>query len=180
MGTALMAPRKNTNSSPAGEAVAKAILENYQPRTAEDVQDAIKDAFGPLLQAMLQGEMDNHLGFQSNDHGFKDTDNRRNGYIDKTVRSSYGDIKIKSPRDRDGSFEPQVVPKRSKDIISIENQILSMYANHHVFDIICMFRPTCRTSSQGGTRLQEMPCDIPTRREGALHIYTRRIRRCPN
>lgn len=79
-----------------------------------------------LLEAMLQGEMDNHLGYISNDHGSKDTDNRRNGYIDKTVRSSFG-APVSVPRDRDGSFEPQAIPKRSKDITGIEDKVLSMY-----------------------------------------------------
>ena len=128
MGTALMAPRKNSNRNPAAEAVAKAILDNYSPQTAEDVQNAIKDAFGPIFQAMLQGEMDNHLGYESNDHGFKETENRRNGYTNKTVRTTYGEVPIKSPRDRDGSFEPQIIPKRSKDVVSIEDKVLSMYA----------------------------------------------------
>lgn len=129
MENALMAPRKNKiNRNPAAEAVAKAIIENYKPETVEDMQLAIKDIFGPMFEAMLQGEMDNHLGYTSNDHGYKDTDNRRNGYTDKTLKSSYGDVPIRSPRDREGSFEPQVVPKRTTDVVSIEDKVLSMYA----------------------------------------------------
>ena len=124
-----MAPRKNKiNRNPAAEAVAKAIIENYKPETVEDMQLAIKVIFGPMFEAMLQGEMDNHLGYTSNDHGYKDTDNRRNGYTDKTLKSSYGDVPIRSPRDREGSFEPQVVPKRTTDVVSIEDKVLSMYA----------------------------------------------------
>ena len=129
MENALMAPRKNKiNRNPAAEAVAKAIIENYKPETVEDMQLAIKDIFGPMFEAMLQGEMDNHLGYTSNDNGYKDTDNRRNGYTDKTLKSSYGDVPIRSPRDREGSFEPQVVPKRTTDVVSIEDKVLSMYA----------------------------------------------------
>ena len=129
MENALMAPRKNKiNRNPAAEAVAKAIIENYKPETVEDMQFAIKDIFGPMFEAMLQGEMDNHLGYASNDHGYKDTDNRRNGYTDKTLKTSYGDVPIRSPRDREGTFEPQVVPKRTTDVVSIEDKVLSMYA----------------------------------------------------
>lgn len=124
-----MAPRKNKiNRNPAAEAVAKAIIENYKPKTVEDMQFAIKDVFGPMFEAMLQGEMDNHLGYASNDHGYKDTDNRRNGYTEKTLKTSYGDVPIRSPRDREGTFEPQVVPKRTTDVVSIEDKVLSMYA----------------------------------------------------
>ena len=129
MSTALMAPRKNnTKRNPAAEAVAKAIIENYKPETVEDMQDAIKDIFGPMFEAMLQGEMDSHLGYGSNDHGHKDTDNRRNGYTDKTLKTTYGEVPIRSPRDRDGSFAPQIVPKRATDVSGLEDKVLSMYA----------------------------------------------------
>jgi transposase-like protein len=121
-----MARRKNRGNEK-GQAIAKLIMEQYHPQNKEEMQDAIKDVFGPMLEAMLQGEMDNHLGYTSNDHGNKDTDNRRNGYIDKTVRSSFGEIPVSVPRDRDGSFEPQAIPKRSKDITGIEDKVLSMY-----------------------------------------------------
>lgn len=67
------------------------------------------------------------MSYTSNDHGSKDTDNHRNGYIDKTVRSSFGEISVSVSRDRDGSFKPQAIPKRSKDIMGIEDKVLSMY-----------------------------------------------------
>lgn len=46
-------------------------------------KDVLKDIFGPMFEAMLQGEMNNHLDYKSNDHGIKTTDNRRNGYTNK-------------------------------------------------------------------------------------------------
>lgn len=111
-----------------GLAIAKLIMEQYQPQNKEEMQDALKDIFAPMLEAMLQGEMDNHLGYSSNDHGAKPTENRRNGYINKTVRSSYGEVPVSVPRDREGSFAPQAIPKRSKDITGIEDKVLAMYA----------------------------------------------------
>ena len=69
MDNALMAPRKNKRSE-ASRAIAKAILEQYQPKSAEEMQDAIKDIFGPMFEAILQGEMDSHLGYEANDHGY--------------------------------------------------------------------------------------------------------------
>lgn len=129
MGTALMAPRKNKiKRNPAAEAVAQAIIDNYQPESVEDMQSAIKDIFGPMIESMLQGEMSAHLGYETNDHGYKDTVNRRNGYTDKTLKTSYGDVPVSVPRDRDGSFDPKVVPKRSRDVSGIEDKVLSMYA----------------------------------------------------
>ena len=126
MSTALMAPRKKRNTK--GAAIAQAILEQYQPQTKEDLQEAIKDIFGSMFEAMLQGEMDSHLGYEANDHGYKNTDNRRNGYISKNVKTTYGEIPIDVPRDRQATFEPQVIPKRTRDVSGIEDKVISMYA----------------------------------------------------
>lgn len=99
-----------------GENLAKQIIEQYHPKSVADMQDALKDIFGPMFEAMLQGEMNNHLGYESNDHGAKSTDNRRNG----KVRTSAGEVEIKVPRDRVSSFEPKLVLKRQKDVSEIE------------------------------------------------------------
>lgn len=106
----------------------KAILEEYQPETAEDVQNALKDIFGPMFEAMLQGEMNAHLGYNNNSKETKNTNNRRNGYIDKNVKTSMGKMNISVPRDRDGSFDPVIIPKRTKDISDIDRKVISMYA----------------------------------------------------
>ena len=126
MGTTTMAPQKKRDT--ANKALAKAILNEYKPTNVDEMQDALKDIFGPMFEAMLQGEMDAHLGYESNDHGSKNTDNRRNGYSKKTVKSEYGNLEIEVPRDRDGSFEPQVIPKRTGNVSGIEDKVLAMYA----------------------------------------------------
>ena len=103
-------------------------MDEYQPQSTEEMQDALKDIFGPMFEAMLQGEMDSHLGYESNDHGPKNTENRRNGYINKTVKSTFVDLSVEVPRDRDSSFDPQIIPKRTRDVSGIEDKVLSMYA----------------------------------------------------
>ena len=127
MSNALMAPRKNKRSE-ASKAIAQAIIDQYQPASAEDMQDALRDIFGPMFEAMLQGEMNSHLGYETNDHGYKETSNRRNGYTHKSLKTTMGEVEIDTPRDRDGSFAPQLIPKRSKDVSGIEDKVLSMYA----------------------------------------------------
>ncbi|WP_436882449.1 transposase, partial [Mammaliicoccus sciuri] len=72
--------------------------------------------FGPMFEAMLQGEMNNHLGYSSNDKSDKITENRRNGYANKTLNTTKGNIEINVPRDRDASFEPQLIKKRQRDV----------------------------------------------------------------
>ena len=83
MSNALMTPRKNKRSE-ASKAIAQAIIDQYQPQSVEDMQDALKDILGPMFEAMLQGEMNSHLGYSNNERGEKDTVNRRNGYTKKT------------------------------------------------------------------------------------------------
>lgn len=111
-----------------GAELAQQIITQYKPQTVEDMENALKDIFGPMFEAMLQGEMDSHLGYSTNDHGAKATDNRRNGYIHKNVKTTHGNVEISVPRDRNASFEPQLIPKRSKDVSGIEDKVLSMYA----------------------------------------------------
>ena len=127
MSTALIAPRKKKQDEP-NMAIAKAIIEQYKPTSVQEMQDALKDIFGPMFEAMLKGELDNHLGYESNDHGYKEDDNRRNGYAKKTLKSAMGDVEIKTPRDRDGSFDPKIIPKRTRDVSGIEDKVLAMYA----------------------------------------------------
>ena len=71
--------RKKKELSP-NRQLAQAIIDQYQPQSVEDMQDALKDIFGPMFEAMLQGETNSHLGYSNNERGEKDTVNRRNGY----------------------------------------------------------------------------------------------------
>jgi putative transposase len=97
-------------------------------QTAMDAQDALKELFGETLQAMLEAEMEQHLGYEKNDKLGKQTRNRRNGHGQKTVRSDYGEVVLDVPRDREGEFEPVIVGKRQRSVTGIEDQILALYA----------------------------------------------------
>lgn len=109
------------------ERLAREILETYQPKTVAEMQEALKDIFGPMFEAMLQGEMDAHLGYRSNERGEKPTADRRNGYGKKTLKTTAGSVEVRVPRDRDGSFTPQLVGKRQRDVSAIEEKVLAMY-----------------------------------------------------
>lgn len=112
MNTLSMARRKKELTP--NQQLAQAIIEQYKPQSVEDMQDALKDIFGPMFEAVLQGEMNSHLGYSNNERGEKETLNRRNGYSKKTLKTTAGDVPIEVPRDRDGTFEPAVVPKRKR------------------------------------------------------------------
>ncbi|EMS72352.1 IS256 family transposase [Ruminiclostridium cellobioparum] len=103
------------------------LLQEYDIQDASDIQDALKDLLGGTIQEMLESEMDNHLGYNKYKRS-SDVDNYRNGTKSKRVRSKYGELDIDVPQDRRSSFEPQIVPKRQKDISQIDDKIISMYA----------------------------------------------------
>ena len=106
--------------------ISKMLIEEYQPETVQDLQEALKDLLGDTMEQMLKAELDEHLDYE---YGEKPLSlNTRNGSSKKTVKSSYGNIDLNIPRDREGSFEPQALRKYQKDISNIENQIISMYA----------------------------------------------------
>lgn len=114
--------------TPERSAFIKGLLQHYNPKDAGDVQEMLKDLLGDTLQEMLEGEMDEQLGYSKYDYKNKHTSDSRNGYSKKTVTSSMGDIELDIPRDRQGDFEPVAVKKNQTDISSIEDQVLSMYA----------------------------------------------------
>ena len=77
-----------------------------------------------ILNAALEGEMDAHLSDESRASG-----NRRNGKMPKTVQTQYGEVTVETPRDRDGSFDPQTVRKRETILAEgMADQIIGMYA----------------------------------------------------
>ena len=109
--------------------IIRQLLQEYDIETAEDIQDALKDLLGGTIKEMMEAEMDDHLGYEKSERVDRDeTTNYRNGTKKKQVNSSYGSMTIEVPQDRESSFEPQVVKKRQKDISSIDQKIISMYA----------------------------------------------------
>jgi transposase-like protein len=116
------------NHNTAAEEIAARIINEYDCTSVADMQNALKDIFGPMFEGLLKGEMNNHLGYKSNSKEPKEITNRRNGSTRKTLKTSMGDVEIRAPRDRDGSFEPVIIPKRTTDVSEIEGKVLAMYA----------------------------------------------------
>lgn len=97
-------------------------------KTVNDLHTYLKEMFKDALQEMLEAELEVELGYVKGDRKNKNTDNRRNGTTKKTVSTRFGEIELDIPRDRNGKFEPVVVPKHTRDISGIEEQIISLYA----------------------------------------------------
>lgn len=104
------------------------LISHYGISDGKSLENAIKDLMKSVIEESLEAELDEDLGYSKYDFRDKETDNRRNGYSQKTVKSSAGEFDISIPRDREGEFEPQLVKKHQRDVTGIEDRILSMYA----------------------------------------------------
>lgn len=124
-----MAKRKIT---PERRAQRKKLLEMLQDAGINDVagvQDLFKEMVSTVLENGLEAELDEELGYSKYDYRNKQTDNSRNGYSEKTMKTSFGDMEISVPRDRKGDFDPQLIKKQQTTLSGdIEEKILSMYA----------------------------------------------------
>ncbi|AVH20191.1 IS256 family transposase [Rhodococcus triatomae] len=81
-----------------------------------------------VVESALDGEMDDHLGYSKHDPAGRDGGNSRNGKRTKTVETEAGPVEIAVPRDRDASFEPQMVKKRQRRLGGVENIVISLSA----------------------------------------------------
>ena len=94
-----------------------------QFKTGQQLNDFIHSIQQRAIEKMLEGELDDHLGYEK--HKTSDSSNARNGYSKKKVKSNLGEMEIQVPRDREGSFNPMLVPKRENMIEGLEEVTLS-------------------------------------------------------
>ena len=121
--------RVETDEDELMKALAKEILKKGDVKTVFDVEDKLKKSFGKIIQEMLEAEMNEHLGREKYNREGNDEEekNYRNGHSEKTVKSNMGSMQLNIPRDRNGEFDPVIVPKHSRDISNIEKQIIKLY-----------------------------------------------------
>ena len=126
-----MAKRKR-NESPERQALREMMagyLKDNPIRDGNDVNAMVREMMSVILEGALDGELDEELGYSKYDYRNKDTDNSRNGYSRKTMHTSYGDMELDIPRDRNGEYEPRVVKKYQNTLTQdMEEKIISMYA----------------------------------------------------
>ena len=106
----------------------KELIDHYGVKTTDDIKDMLKDLLGETIQTMLEGEIEEELGYSKYNYDEKNTQNSRNGYSPKKVRSEYGEVELNIPRDRNNEFKPQIIPKYQREITGIEGQIIALYA----------------------------------------------------
>ena len=97
--------------------------------TYSDVSKMLEELRKKLIQKLLDQEFEEHMKYKKGSHEQKDDNNRRNGKgSTKTVKTNDGEYEITMPRDRDGSFDPIIVPKRKTIIAELSEQITLLYA----------------------------------------------------
>jgi putative transposase len=81
-----------------------------------------------LVNGILEGEIDHHLGYKKHDKSPKPTENRRNGYYSKSIISDDDTLSLNIPRDREGGFEPKLIPKNLRRLDGFDDKVISLYA----------------------------------------------------
>ena len=115
----------------AKEQIRQIISENNITSVA-DVYTLLKDSFKDILQELMEAELDATLGYEKNHKGDLQT-TIKGMVIPKALKSQYGEFQIDVPRDRNGEFEPKLIPKYQRDISGIEEKVISPYARGMTF-----------------------------------------------
>ena len=126
-----MARRKESPQKAAMREMMRDYLKNndISVKDGTDVNSIMRDMMSVLLEGALDEELDEELGYSKYDYRNKETDNSRNGHSSKTMHTSYGDMDVAIPRDRNGEYEPQLIKKYQNTVTQdMEEKILSMYA----------------------------------------------------
>ena len=108
------------------EKLAEEIVKKYDAKTGKDLNQIMRDFMGPIIQKMLEAEMDAKIGYQKNERS--DVDNYRNGYYpERTINTDYGQMDVRVPRDRNNDIESDLLPKYSRNINGFEEKVIKMY-----------------------------------------------------
>lgn len=105
------------------------LIKDY--KTPEDLigeSGLLKQLTKALMERALGAELDHHLGYEKHDPAGYNSGNSRNGSTPKTVKGEFGEIRIEAPRDRNATFEPQILKKYQTRFEGFDDKILSMYA----------------------------------------------------
>jgi putative transposase len=105
------------------------LLKGYQkPEEIIGENGLLKQLVKAVLERAMNAELTHHLGYEKHDPAGYNSGDSRNGTSSKTVKGDFGELKIEVPRDRMGTFEPQILPKHQSRFTGFDEKIISMYA----------------------------------------------------
>ncbi len=108
--------------------VVKQLIREANPNSTTEVLDLLREMFKEVLQGAMEAELEEQLGYAKSDVSAKQTENHRNGYSKKTVKSELGPVELSIPRDRNGEYEPKIITKHERNITGLEENVLGLYA----------------------------------------------------
>ena len=124
-----MSKRNRTPEEKARREKIRELLQLSNIGSMADIQNLFKETIAEFMENGLKAELDDELGYSKYDYKNKESSNSRNGHSQKTLKTSFGNIEIETPRDRNGEFDPQLLKKNQTSITQdVEEKILSMYA----------------------------------------------------
>lgn len=97
-------------------------------KTEKDLGSLTQQLVKLTVETALNAELEEHLGYEKHSPKGRSTSNSRNGYSPKRLKGQHGEVFIETPRDREGSFEPQIVRKGQTRLTQMDDQILTLYA----------------------------------------------------
>lgn len=98
-------------------------------KTGLDATNFLDSLLQPLMQKLLDTELDNHLEYDKYEHSKTKNNNSRNGHCQpKTVKTEYGNIEVETPRDRNSTFEPVIIQKGQTRLTGFEDKCIALYA----------------------------------------------------
>jgi transposase-like protein len=121
-----MSPKKKQSVDPELQALAQSFAKKI--KSEADLGNFSKLLKKMTVEAALGGELEDHLGYAKHSPEGHHSGNSRNGYSRKTLKGDHGEVEIEVPRDRNGSFEPQLVRKGQTRLTQMDDQILALYA----------------------------------------------------
>jgi putative transposase len=110
------------------ELIDELLKEYKKPEDIIGENGLLKQLTRAVLQRAMNAELTQHLGYEKHDPAGANSGNSRNGFTPKTIKGEFGEMGIETPRDRNGTFEPQILKKGQTRFDGFDDKILSMYA----------------------------------------------------
>ena len=108
------------------EELAKELAKDV--KSQDDLSDLSRELLKMTVETALNAELDDHLGYPKHSPKGRGSGNSRNGHSPKTLKGDIGEVEIQNPRDRNGTFKPQLIRKGQTRLTKFDDQILSLYA----------------------------------------------------
>jgi putative transposase len=110
------------------EIIDKLLADYKGPEDLIGEQGLLKQLTKSLVERAMHAELKEHLGYEKHDPAGRGSGNSRNGTSPKTLKGDFGEVELEVPRDRQGTFEPKIVPKHERRFTGFDDKILSLYA----------------------------------------------------